>query len=199
MPDVIKDGAGSGNKARVSATNRLSVNSITESEEFAANELGDAYNINTGTITLTNDTDTPVLYIKNNEDKDLIIQAIILGAKTSTGGSSTDMIEITVVRNPTGGTIISGASDVAINSNRNYGSQNSLDTLAYKGATGNTLTGGEDHILAFANDTNRTFLGINEVLPKGATFGVRLKPQSGNTSTVVYVAVICHLHPEDIF
>jgi len=195
MPDTIKDGGGQNYLAKVSANQRLLTNTVEQSESSYANKIGDAYNLNTKNITLTDAVDTPILYIKNNEPKDLIIDTVVIGAKTSTGGSSTDLPEITFVRNPTAGTIISSTpTDLTINSNRNYGSPNTLvDSLAYVGATGDTMTDGTDHIFVYGSAAGRTALAINEVLPTGTSIGIKYKPQASNTSQVVYCAVICYL------
>jgi hypothetical protein len=189
---VIVDGS-SGVTAKVNAGNRLYTRSVSNTEGQQANINGDAYNINTGYITLTNAVDTPVMYVKNNEDEALIIEAIAVGIQPSANGVSTEEPYITVVRNPTGGTIISSPANVDINSNRNYGSQNSIVIDAYKGATNKTLTGGEDHLLIQQNDGGRAFASINEVLPKGASIGVKIKPPTSNTSMDVYVALIVYL------
>ena len=62
MPNTIKDGAGAGYVAKVNANNRLYTNAITTNETEQANKVGNAYNINSGFITLTDAVDTPVLY-----------------------------------------------------------------------------------------------------------------------------------------
>jgi len=197
MGNIIEDGGGDGYKANVSSDHRLLTRAVTETEEIDANERGDAYNVNTGTVTLTDDVDTPVFYIKNNEEKELVIVTLIFGFGSSTGGTTTEMIEITIIRNPTGGTIVSGATNVDISSNRNYGSSNTMDALAYKGATGLTLTGGEDHIFAYASPKGRTVLAINENIPKGSSMGIKIKPQSSNTSMPIYVAAVSYLHEDE--
>jgi len=197
MSEFIKDGGGSGRTAKVSSVQRLTVDSVQQSEATHSNKLGQAYNINTGNITLTSAADTPVLYIKNGESKDLIIEALAFGVKTSTGGTTTDLPEVTVIRNPTAGTTISNANAVAINSNRNYGSSNTLaNSFAYKGATGETMTDGVDHLFIYLGTSGRSFVTINEVLPTGTTIGIKVKPQASNTSQVLYCAAICYLHED---
>ncbi len=113
---------------------------------------------------------------------------------TATDGTATEMVKITVVRNPTAGTIVDNATAVDINSNRNYGSSLTLsDSLAYKGATSETMTDGDDHILIQAALSSRVFATIDEVIPKGKSLGIKIDPPAGNTSMVVYAALICHL------
>lgn len=193
MPDSIRDGSGRGYLARVDDVGRIFTRTVTETQEQEALEEGDAYNLNTGKITLTNDTNTPILYFKNNEARDYIIIAVALGLGPSTGGSG-DIPEVTFIRNPTTGTIISSPTNVDINSNRNYGVNRTLTADVYKGATGDTMTNGIDHIFIYAKADNRSFITIGEVLPKGTSFGLKLKPQPGNSSMTVYAAIIGYIH-----
>lgn len=196
MPEILRDGTGSGSLAKVNQNNRLYTTSITIDENLQATKSGNSYNINTGVITLTNTTDTPIMYLKNNETASLHIYAIAVGFGPSTGGSGVN--KITVVRNPTAGTIVSGATDVDINSNRNYGSPNTLTVDAYKGATGLTMTDGDDHLLLFQGASGRLFATIDELLPVGSSIGVKITAPTGNTSMDVYAALICHLEdPND--
>jgi len=193
MAEQIRDGAGGRHLQRVDKNFRAHTFSITEPELVDANRQGDAYNINTGLITLTDAVDTPVIYLKNNELKEMVIEAVVFGIFDSTGGSSTADVYATFVRNPTTGTIISGATNVDINSNRNFGSANTLTADAYKGATGDTMTDGVDHILVRADTGTRSFVSINEVLPQGTSIGVKIKPPTSNTSVSVYVALVLYL------
>lgn len=192
MPETLRDGTGSGSLAKVNANNRLYVNSVSTSEDKKATEDGDSYNLNTGAITLTNAADTPVFYLKNNETQDLHITAFAIGLGTS-DGTATDEVRITVIRNPTAGTIINSPTNVDINSNRNFGSSNTLTADVYKGATGDTMTDGTDHLLIFSPDFTRAFITIDEILPTGASIGVKIRPPASNTSMDCYLAVICHL------
>ena len=84
-----------------------------------------------------------------------------------------------------------------INSNRNYGSSKTLTVDAYKGATGNTMTGGNDHIIVAMGTSGRVAISIDEIIPKGSSFGLKYTPQGSNTSQKLYVAVICHLEDEN--
>jgi len=198
MPDMLRSGDGKGFLARVDGNLRLNTHSVTHTASAQANLDGDAYNINTGIITLTDAADTPILYVKNNESRPLFIEAIAVGVGPSTGGSG-GVPKITVIRNPTAGTTISNANAVDINSNRNYGSASTLTVDAYKGATGETMTDGDDHIIFFQNSNGRLFASINEILPKGSSIGVKLDPQASNTSQDVYCAFVCHLvNAEDV-
>lgn len=193
MPDTIIDGLSSV-AVGVNANNMMLTKAVTVAAEIEANAKGDAYNINTGIITLTDSVDTPVLYLKNNEAQDLVIVALAIGLGPDTGGSSSDWVKGTVIRNPSAGTIVSDATSVDINSNRNYGSSNTLTADAYKGATGSTMTDGTDHLfLQLGSGGSRAFITLNEILKKGTAIGVKIDPRASNTSMDVYVAAICYL------
>ncbi len=189
MSETIKNGAGTGHLLRVDANNRAHVQAVAVPAEWNANKNGKAYNINSGIINLGTANDTPVLYLKNNEDEDLHINAIAVGLGPSTGGLG-GIPKITIVRNPTS-VDFNTAADVV--SNRNYGSSETLTADVYKGADGDTVTGGEDHIIIFQTANGRLFAPIDEIIPKGSKIVVKIDPQDSNTSMDVYVAFICHL------
>ena len=192
MPDIILDGSGNGYRAKVDSNYRLFTNAVTIDEDQEATKTGKSFNINTGIITLTDANETPLFYFKNNENSNYHITAIIIGSWTSTGGTGIEP-QITIVKNPTGGTIISNANDVSINSNRNFGSSEILDALAYKGATGETLTGGLDHLIFVMSTSGRLVALVDEVIPKGLSLGIKYTPQTSNTSQKIYAAIVGHL------
>lgn len=187
MAEEIIDGTGSGKRAQVDKSNRLHVHSVGETIAENASQNGDSYNINTGLITMTDATDSSLLYFKNQGENDLQISAVgyLLGG--STGGSGN--IFATIVKNPTGGTIVSDAIDVAINQNKNAGSSNMLNVLAYKGGTGKTSTGGQDFYYSLIPSAGRTYVVAtgNIVLPTGSSIAVKVQPQTGNTSMDVQI------------
>jgi hypothetical protein len=198
MSTIIVDGTGTSTAAGVTSSNRLCVDSVQIGAQTNANSLGNAYNINTGIITLTSANESAILYFKNTDPtKRVHISAIAIGLGPSTGGVSTEIPKITIVRNPTAGTIIdSTPTDVDVNSNRNFSSSNTLTGLAYKGGEAETMTDGEDHIIFYAADNSRLFAGIEEILENGASLGVKIDPQASNTNMTCYAALI--LHVEDI-
>jgi archaellin len=138
------------------------------------------------------------LYIKNTSDNDLVIEALAFGLKSSTGGSSLDLPEATVIRNPTAGTIVSNETETDINANRNHGDSGNFDGLAFKGATGNTMTDGSELLFIYLGQSGRSFITINEILPKGTSLGVKIKPQASNTSQVLYCAAIVYFAKKEI-
>lgn len=192
MDVTIKNGA-NGSIAEVDSTGRLQTFSISEGLNIEAARIGENYNINTGAITLTSSTESAVLYMKNNEEKNFIIEDVIVILGASTGG--TGDLQVDLIRNPTTGTIVSNAVDVDIVANRNFGSNRELLKDTFKGAEGYTLTNGDD----FASTTRSLgstvihFDGDVMVIPKGSSIGVNVTPQASNTSMVVKVAIIGYL------
>ncbi len=195
---ILEDGAGQGYKQKVNGNFRAYTNAVVTSEDEQATKKGRSYNLNTGIIDLTSAADTPVMYFKNNEDDAFHITALAIGLGPSTGGTG-GIPKITIVRNPTAGTTISNANDVDVNSNRNFGSSETLaSSLVYKGATGETMTDGTDHIIFYQTVNGRLFATIDEYIPKGTSIGIKIDPQASNTSMEVYCAIIGHLEdPND--
>lgn len=194
----LDDGTGTSRKAKVDGNNRLHTKSITITTDKDASQRGGSYNLNTGLITLTDDAETPIMYLKNNEDEDLHIYAIAVGTYSATLSSgSASSVTIRITRNPTGGTIVSSPTDADIKSNRNFGSAKTITADVYKGATGDTMTGDADHIIFRHSSASRLFAGIDEVIPKGSSLGITLAAPTNNTSMQCYAALICHLGDEN--
>lgn len=197
MAETIQDGTGSGFSMKVDEKGRAHVDSVTTQREEAQSQRGFAFNVNTGNITLTNGaTKNAVLYIKNNEDYDLIITNIFYILGNTTSGTGNCYLEI--VRNPTTGTIISGATAVSINQNKNFGSSRALSVTAYKGATGLTFTNGDDYAATILNAGPQRIVitGGSITLPKGASIGINYTTPTSNTSQIVQFAMSCYLEDE---
>jgi hypothetical protein len=190
---IINDGTGTGNQAQVDITKRLRTRSVSSTEPQEAAREGLAYNINTGTITLTSASESSVLYVKNNETNLLHLEAIAVGLDRAVGSTSGDMVKITLIRNPTAGTVVSDATAVDMNHNRNFGSTLTLTTDVYKGGEAKTLTDGSDIAQFFASPSSRLFADITFMLPRSQSVGIKIDPPSGTTSMNCYVALICHL------
>lgn len=189
MSITIRGATGNSYGVKVGSDFRLATRSVSATEIQDAVKTGRSYNINTGEISIS--ADSALLYFKNNEDEDFFVDSIAIGL---TDGSASDIQKVTVIRNPTAGTIVSGASAVAINQNRNFGSSKTLaNSLAYKGASGNTITDGSDIALLFQTDNGRLFADVDFLLPKGSSIGVEIDVNLSSGSMGVYVALIGHL------
>ena len=196
MSMTILDGTGSGNKARVDKRNKLRVAGIFEDEAIFSASNGDAYNINTGYFSVT--ADATLGYIKNNDDRIMVVDAIAVGAKG--GATYSDSPFLTVVRNPTNGDLITDETPVAQNGNRNFGSNNEFNGNAFRGKTGGTITGGDNvATLQLSTPPTRNFFTIDFFLPKGSSIGVSLTaPITGGTAEY-YLAFIVHFLDVDAF
>ena len=192
MSMSTKDGQ-TGNLMKVDSEFRAWVRSISQSEAGHATVDGRAFNLNTGQIVIT--TTTAVIYVKNNEDEDLFIDAIAIGVGKPLGGNTTftNVVEIFVVRNPTAGTMVSANNNVDMNINMGFGSSETLDAVVLKGASGETFTDGADGILIDQNGTGRVYAPLGMALKKGNSMGIRIVPNQDATNVEVYAAVICHL------
>lgn len=189
----IESGSGNGREAKVGTDNRLFTRAVTIPESTNALDAGNAYNINTGIVSIS--AETGMLYLKNNEDKNLLIDALAVGIGAGSF-NSTSFAKITVIRNPTTGTLIeSTPTTVPIAANRNFSSSNTLTADMYvAGASGDTITNGDDTlIIAAANAQSRVFANIGMELAKGNSIGVKVDPNLSSGSTDVYVAFVCHL------
>lgn len=190
----IQDGTGTNYKLKVDEKNRIRTFSVTEDESANASIEGDSYNANTGVITLTTSNKSAVFYIKNNGDDDLIIDTLFYLIGNSTGG--TGDVLITVLRNPTTGTIIDNAVDMEMAGvNRNFGSSKTLTADFYKGDEGNTFTNGVKVIESIFNQSpTRSALSVGAlVIPKGSSIGVDMTPATGNTNLDVEFAASIYL------
>lgn len=190
MAEQIIDGSGSGYRAKVDKHKRLHVDAITFGRSEQEVELGNGYSVNTGTFSLTSANKSACLYMKNDEDFDMVltIMVYIFGNSNANGDCLVD-----VLKNPTTGTIISGAVDAEMAGvNRNFGSSFSLNatTLIYKGAEGNTFTDGTKVISSIVQTPSRTPIIIGDiVLPKGSSIGFDVTPPTGNTAMDVQLGL----------
>lgn len=188
MSFKILSGTGTGKEACVDNTNRVCVRSISESESDESSVQGQRYNINTGDITLTSANESAVLYFKNNEDYEFVINTIIYNIDDSTGGTAA--VTVDVYFKTTGGTIVSGATDVDMNVNLNLASANTLTADAYKGAEGNTQIGGVQAVSSLIQPGGRAAVSLGKVIiPKGQSIAITMTPPSGNTSIKVQAAL----------
>lgn len=185
---IINDGSGGNFAAKVDSNKRVHTQSVVETEAQHAVETGEAYNINTGIITINGDSS--LLYIRNNETRDVIVESTIFALGV---GDTSDLPEVDIVRNPTAGDLITDATPVAINSNRNYGSSKTLDADAFKGKDGGVMTDGDDSLLFMVSAAGRVPATVTLLLKKGSSLGIRIRPFLTSGSMKVYCAAVVHI------
>jgi hypothetical protein len=176
----ITDGTGKGNSAGVDRTNRLLVRNVSETIFQNAAEEGEAFFIGTPIITATTAGESALIYIKNNEDDQLVLGAFFLIAEATASGSP-NMFRINWYRNPT--SISSGTAIPALN--QNFGSSNTLDADIEYGAEGSTVTGGSLAATLSFPIGQFNQLDANLVLEKGSSVAITVTPPAGNTNMPV--------------
>jgi len=184
---VIKDGQ-SGHTVKVDSNKRVHTQSVVETEAQHAVEVGQAYNINTGNITFS--AAGTLLYIKNNEESEIIVEAVAFGLGSAT---VSDSAEIVLIRNPSLGDLVTDATPVDMNVNRNFGSSNTLLADVYKGKSGGTVTDGVDALLFYAKESSRVFAATTVLLKRGSSMALTIDPKLTSGSMKVYCAAVVHI------
>lgn len=187
----IQDGSGGGYEMGVDSSNRALTRAITEGEAFEALGKGDHYAVTSGAITLTNTSANAMLYFQNDEDKDILIDRIIVNTDDSTGGTD-DQFILTLYKNPDG--LTSGAGTDVTQVNTNFGSSNTLNLISEKGAAGATVSGGAAvGTWRIENPTRHRVINVRLLLPKGSSIAIAYTPPASNTSMVAICAMNVHL------
>jgi hypothetical protein len=186
MATIIQDGTGTGDRLRVTPFNRMLVQSVVITEEDDAISRGDGYQIASGPVTFTGANQTAVLYTKNDDDRDFVLDRAVLILGSAVGATATADWTVQVLRNPTGGTIIDNAVAAGI-SNSNHGSANIPTGLNYKGVESDTFTDGTGAAQPIKQSIDRIILPLGRRLPKGTSIGFRVTPPAGTTSATVLI------------
>lgn len=188
MTDYIQDGAGTGSRARVDVKNRLHVFSTIETGGTEAALDGDLYNINTGTINLTTSTSSALLYMKNTDSVNWVINRVFYNAGASTGGTGDFLAE--VLANPTSGTLIDSGDDLPAY-NLNFGSSKVLTSVIKKGVEGSVVNDGVARVSTIIPTSGtRILIAFDSIiLEPGSSGAVVITPQTGNTAMNIQVGV----------
>lgn len=198
MSFKILDGKGSGREAEVDVENRLKTRAVTESEFVAASELGDAFSISSGFITLTSANPSAILYVKNNNTLDLVVETVFVTHQISTGGVGGALVSAT--RNDTGGTLITNAVP-GIAQNINFGSAKEFPGLVYAGVEGDTVTGGLPFGGFYQNTEQADFDELRLpgiTLPQGSDIAFTVTPAPGNTNLNIAVIARAFYRPTGV-
>ena len=186
----LTDGTGKGYNAKVNSDNRLETQSVSVTDQAHRSQEGAGYNLNTGVIALSSASASACAYLKYTGSKFLHISALAVGTG-NWAGTPTDPGLITMVRNPTAGTIVSNATAGDMNQNRDFSSANTLSCDFYKGAEGYTFTDGDDIAIFYQNDNGRLFASIDFKLGPSNSIGIKIQPNDA-TAGNVYVALVCY-------
>ena len=188
---VMESGGTKPYKAEVDSAGRQITKSFTQSFEQKAVENGDAYNLNTGDLTIAGTSG--VSYIKNNENKTIILTIFIYLLGNSTDGVSTEDGVIEIIENPTGGTLLS--STVGVPKNRNAGLQTKKIDVDWRiGADAKTVVGGTVLITSrLATPKGRVVVAVPTSIPQSSALAIKYYPQASNSSQVCQFAMAIYL------
>lgn len=192
MATTIQDGTGTKIKLKINAENRAEVQAIILDQEDDAIAKGEGYQITSGSVTFTGSSSSVILYVKNNDDIDFILDRAVLVLGTSSGATSMEDWTFQVLRNPSeSGTIISNAVNAGI-SNSNHGSANTPNATTYRGVEGDTISDGTGAPLPIQQQSNRTVFPLGRRLPKGSSIAFRITPPASNVN--VKAVLVTHFY-----
>jgi hypothetical protein len=160
--------------------------SVVITEEDDAISRGDGYQIASGLLTFTAPSASAVLYTKNEDDRDFVLDRAVLILGSAVGAGTTDDWTFQVLRNPTSGSIIDNAVAAGI-SNSNHGSANIPTGLNYKGVQEDTFVDGAGAPQPIKQSIDRIILPLGRRLPKGTSIGFKLTPPDRTTSATAIV------------
>ena len=194
MSTIIKDGAGSGFSARVDHKNRLQIAGETNPAFETASQEGRGYFINTGVATLTNDSESCLVYFQNlDDDRELFVESVRISLSGSTGGTGSVLLQNYI--NPTGGTIITGTNGVdffevpPVNNNLAELNSQPFNGISRIGLNGTTVSGPNLPLPDLAETASSVMPLVNVALPKGTATAVTITPPAGNTLMQVVIAI----------
>jgi len=190
----IEDGTGTGRKAKVNLENELETRSITSTVTLHAVDEGRGFNVNTGTLVLTDAVaDTAVLYLKNDDVNDMVITSATISTSASTAGAD-DTITLKQVGAFTAASdiIANGTPGVAVNRNSGKASR-VFDGVVTIGGTGRSFTNelaGQQTLGIF---TVPVVFDLTTIIPVGGEVGVTVTPPTSNTSMEFMISVNFHI------
>lgn len=162
----IQDGTGTGSRAKVGLDNRLEVRALMNSGLHKVSfEDGKLFYIETDFIPVTTvGVLTGILYVKNTGNENLHLW------KLRTCGTVLNQWKL--IKNPSAGTLVSDAVPAYV-TNTNFTSGNTLDSDAFKGAEGKTVTDGS-HVTQWTNNIGHSLEDLDGALILGKNDSIAL-------------------------
>lgn len=190
MSESLKDGTGEGFFARVDAKNRAHNGVISRTESNAAVDDGRLFLFSTLTVTLTNALITPMMYIKNEDDRDLFLDTFLITTGTSTGGTGSYTLS-THAAIDVSSTIVTEAKPM-IAANAKLSSSNTFNGDSFLGESGDTLVGGFNVTAFLAAPGEPITFNNQTAFPKGVSGLFAVTPPPGNTSMDVSLILVAY-------
>jgi hypothetical protein len=191
MEVSLKSGS-KGHVQYVNSNERAHTHAVSEDEGIYELIKSKAYNINSGLITSISGDGT-LLYFKNGEDEEFIVQTIVVAIYD--GITYSDFPDVEIRLDATAGDLITDETAVTYNQNRRAVTTAPLssETKVYKGKNGGTLTGGNGFGLLQLGKTGRSTFPINVAIPQGGSIGLKFTLNASSGSTKMYAAIIGYL------
>ena len=184
MPEMLRDGTGKGYLARINDDNQMVTRSIAVEQRLKSTVDGNYFECTTGQQTLTNATETSVMYLRNDDTagRFMIVDRLFLDTWTSSNGSGNDGT-LRYYKNAavTGGTALTPV-------NTNYTSAASAPSVSSSAATGAFTTAHASMsgtVWWVERITDKLSLNWSEgafCLPPGASHGITIAAPTSNTS-----------------
>lgn len=175
----IQDGTGRGYLAKVDSANRLEAYAVSETEFSDQTEKGESFNINTGFVSITVGTETPLLYFLSNEVNNLFLVNWFIGLGLQ-GGTPTENSLLRVYANPTG---VSGG--VALTpQNRRIGFPRTFDFTVRRQDAGTPLVAtlpSTPVLFQTQTPSSRVFGDVSLVLPRAQSVLVTIQANGAQT------------------
>ena len=192
---VIVDGA-TNETAKVDGQRRVWTRATTVTTGLNAGINEDQYAINPSAVTLTTDTESVLVYIRNDETENVdwaLSQITVVGAESNGSG---DWLAAMYANVNTGTLIDSGGDGVAIPFN--LGSNKPLSATIKTGIEGSALNGTPplDRLVPTAPASFIIPLDAI-VMPPGTSAAISVTPPTGNTSMKVQIELIIIRLPEN--
>lgn len=185
---TIVDGR-TGNTAKVDGNNRLNTAAVSKPAVVDASLNGETFFVTTGTVNLTSDNLSWLLFLKNEDVVPWVVQSLAAYFGATTGGSGDKFNQFNV--GATEGTLISAGADLpAIN--LNIGSPKQLAGTFKLGGEGSTITDGINtpQTLEPEGLVAREFEAGPVVIPPGASFAAGYQPPAGNTDQNTSIQIV---------
>lgn len=180
--------------AHVTVEGRLLTKTVALDAQQDAAEHGNTYNVDTGVFTLTDDAETPVLFLCNvGEDVSIKLSRLSLTAGPSAGGAG--QVLASLHTNITGGSIVTDPE--APFKNLNVTSPKTPMATARRGVTGSTFVSGNSEPVLRALFPGAPLFAVapydHVVIPRGGSVLIAITPPPGNTSMTIMASLLIFL------
>ena len=190
MAEQIKDGKGTGKLAHVNEDNQLVTRAISVEQRLKATIDGNYYEATTGKVTLTNATETGLIYLKNSHaTKVMVIDRVFWDIWASTGGSGGGTLRYYKDVTVTGGTAIT--PNITL-----YGQPDAATGTFLKSVT--TISGTEWWTGFIEASTSIALDEGRIILPANATHLISAAAPTGNTSMDISINVAFYYFNTDL-